>query len=599
MPWALASVFSTVAGLCLLVLHTAASVRPALLGLLLFGSFGALSAATLWLVVLWRFRDASFRWVALPWLIALGTWLAAFLCFPSSRVGEWGFVVALPMLMGLVALSSAARGLEARDQLAALSFGAGALLGAPAVGGVTGWFGPACGFYSLSRSECGAEPTLEATALTLACNVTVAVVLPLGLARFVRAHPRARSAATPLTALAVLAASRAVVCLCSALAAREVARFGAVDHAGGLETSRLEPLALVADVVGGLGVALAVAVLVTSVLAAREKRRSTLALGLWLTAPVACVALVSSSAWLSPPFFVRRMQAFDGTLPAGLEPLRRTHGAGDVVSVSHTLSAQGTIARVEGARSSPDRVEVLPDRRATVRQLLGSAASFAPNPEIVIAWRRHALEDASFARRRWPFVELSASAVSGRTIYLVDDVEVCEPRFEHADATYTRCRLGADRTFRPREVLVLRDAGPMSLETWLDSLDAMPLPVALSVPRAEPVLPGAAEPYRLHPLLLRWGSEEHETFWLLGLALGVLAARLDRRRDGPAWLAQLLGSRSDDRAREVGAYRSSAAHETWTRRTLGPRRTISWRLVVAVALVLGPMTLVSIAWVLS
>ena len=137
----------------------------------------------------------------------------------------------------------------------------------------------------------------------------------------------------------------------------------------------------------------------------------------------------------------------------------------------------------------------------------------------------------------------------------------------------------------------------MSLETWLDSLDAMPLPVALSVPRAEPVLPGAAEPYRLHPLLLRWGSEEHETFWLLGLVLGVLAARVGRRGRGPAWLAQLWGSSSDERG--VGAYRSSAAHETWTRRTLGPRRTISWRLVVAVALVLGPMTLVSIAWVLS
>lgn len=558
----------------------------------ILSAFAVGACVTVWSFVAPRPEGTNFRWSVIPWVVALSMWWGARAAFDIGSVD--GSVVFA--LAGLTLLSSALRRprtergetVRDRDVLSRLALGAGMLMSCGPLTNLSEHFGGGWHPPPVVRAEHGAWRSLEIGPLSLATDLTVGIILPLGLWLLVRSRPRRRAAAMPLLAVASGAWGRAFSDLFTMMAAREVLEHAPNDSPGGVDGGLIDTLAIAADLTGGLTLMLCLALLVASGVAAYRRPRSSVGVGLAFSHPIASVVLASTSLLFAPPFFASwTMQAWQPELPATFSPLRRPDAVGDTIprgTSALITDASVVIAGVDGSSQNGACYLVLPDRRTSMRDVVDFARRRPNRTPLALSWLRHDLTGSSAARRRWGFVDLSAGALSARTLILTTHASACDSESTVAGASFARCEIDPDYLGRPREALVLRDPGDLRVGAWLDAMEGLRAPLAVEVDIA---LAGSDVSGFLIPDLPRWGSTERPIFWALGLVLGALMLR-----SPSSWarrwfdLDGLANHRSDRGAYRTAPEPSVVAADTTTRLWTAMRSLVLTGVVVILPTVL-------------
>ncbi len=416
----------------------------------------------------------------------------------------------------------------------------------------------------------------------LACHWFVAVLAP-AVYLVHRDRPRARAVLLPSVGLAILGVSLFLLDLVELDAARRLwpAPLGADDVAW------LENTAWVSTILGSAALLVTIAMWTLGASLRAVAPRSALRVG-WASASAPLlVALLSTSAFFSPPS--------DGPSqsPASLEsvgadenfvPLvgtRHEHG-GEVVAYDGIAGGIGVLTAGGELRSAPARLarpwvpiadfgyrgrpydrpvaEIVVDQRVTLGQVVTAAQQLRAFDRMMIAWRVRAdIVPARAARERWGFVERSSRALAGRSIEFVEHAEGCAASESLRGALHTRC---ARHDGIQEEILVLR-GGDLTVGAWLASRTEADRWIAIEVDRRGVIALRSDElvwphdpPERTHQLAPGW---PWVTISAVLLAL-VLAMLLRARRVAgtgiPDWVQQTLGMSIVARARAIGPYRT-------------------------------------------
>lgn len=449
----------------------------------------------------------------------------------------------------IVLMDTLRRGaLSDRDRVLRLGIAASTLLLLPSL--IRGSFVWAC-YSPVVSAEAARFNASALLPFAFACHAATAISLAVALLPW-RTHA-SRHALLPLFGLLAWSISSLGVdaATSAALALLEPAT-SEVPHIP--DAASMARCALAADVVGGAGIVLALALFTYA--AAHRFVRAPISVGVgWRAfASLAPLFVLFTSLGLAPETYSSSPQQHPDAIwdeVNDFQPLTRPgHDGGVPVHLTGVIGIEGnlvvhlrgavaTVSGLELLQPSPhqqERLVLVPDARATLASLQFASFSLRMFSGIALAWRFENLDQAERARARWPFVEMSNRALRSRYVTFVDDPLTCPdgPDVIYAGAHFRRCSM--QRTDDSAEsVLVIENRDEVLLSAWLDATEGVDERFVIRVHREvgsdwerdahfRPQAPARGSVFR---------SSEPWPAFPIGLVVGTLSVMRARRRALP------------------------------------------------------------------
>jgi hypothetical protein len=480
-----------------------------------------------------HFAEKSFDFFALN-LASIPTWLALIVLMDTLRRGA----------------------LSARDRTLRLGIAASALLLLPSL--ARGFFAWACSSPVVS-AEAATFHASDQLPFAFACHATAAVSLAVALVP--SREQASRQALLPLIGLLVLSTSALGVDVATADAIALLER--ASDEVPRVPyAARMARSALAADVFGGAGAILALALFVYAASHRIASHvRASRSRGHRAIAPLLPLYFLFTTLALAPETYARFPQQHPEAIWEDADdfvPLTRPGRGGWIPEHLDGLIRRETGVRLSlhGGTANLSLMEfvtpsprdrhgpvLVPDARATLSSLETAAWSLRMFDGVSLAWRFENLDEAPRARARWPFVEMSNRALRSRFITFMDEPLACPegPDVVYAEAHFRRCTRQA-RSDESESVLLLKNDDDVLLSDWLDATEDVHERFALRVNRALDLTWQSDAYFRptRNTSPLNFHSRELWLVFPIGLALGVLAALRARRQALPQETATQL-----------------------------------------------------------